>query len=207
MKLISMTVAFLFTFAVFANEQQLPLKLNVDGQPSFGIQYSYDEDFSWSFNYSTTISNQTLSTLPDAFYWNIQDEASGNLFAQWSKIDKRALMVGSIGLQDRAVLTSLLPNLKSVKIVYGSMNQLGVIEILFSVPVGPLCKSYPSHFVDLTNTSKKACEVVIQDITDSQPECRDLKDQLILYLNKNLLTCGVAKNHYAKKGCGNLNCH
>lgn len=206
MKFTTIVLGLLFALNVFAGEQELTLKPKADGQPNFGIQYAYDVDFAWSFTYTTTISNQTLSSLPNTVFWNIQDLKTGKFVGQWTEIDKGFLMVGSIGFSDRAVVSSLLPNLKTSKVVYGTMNTHGTVDILFSIPIGPLCQNYPNHIVDMTDTSKKACDVKQQDIPDNQAECKKWETELLDYVKQGLLTCEIAKRHYAKKGCGVLSC-
>lgn len=167
MKFTTMALGILFSLNVFAGEQELTFKTHADGKPSFGIQYAYDVDFVWSFTYATTITNQTLSSLPNSVYWNVKDVKTGQLITQWTEVDKGILMVGSIGFSDRAVVKSLLPNLKTAKVVYGTMNTQGNIEILFSIPIGPLCQNYPNQIIDITDSSKKACDVKVQDIPET----------------------------------------
>jgi hypothetical protein len=206
MKFTVVALGLLFSFNVLAVEQELTLKSKADGQPSFGIQYAYDVDFAWSFTYATTISNKTLASIPNSIFWNILDTKKNQLITKWTETDKASLMVGSIGISDRMVVTSLLPVMKMSKIIYGVMNPQGTIETLFSIPLSSLCQNYPTHIVDLTNTSAKACEVKAQDIPDNQSECKDWESELLDYVNQGLLTCEIAKKQYAKKGCGVLSC-
>ena len=158
------------------------MKPNANGQPSFGIHYAYDTDFAWAFTYTTTISNHTLASLPNTVIWNIVDMKHNRLLADWTEIDKEMLMVGTLGISNRPVITTLLPNLKTAKVVYGIKNQQGIIETYFSIPIGPLCQNYANHFVDLTNTSKKACEVKAEDIPDVQTECKEWEIELLDYV-------------------------
>lgn len=206
MKSVILPIIFLFSISTFAAEQELTLKPKADGQPSFGIQYAYDSDFAWAFTYTTTISNQTLASLPNTVFWNIVDVKQNRLLADWTEIDKGMLMVGSLGISNKPVIATLLPSLKNTKVVYGIKNQQGTVEIYFSIPIGPLCQNYANHFVDLTNTSKKACEVKAEDIPDVQAECREWETELLDYVKEGLLTCAIAKKHYANKGCGDLAC-
>lgn len=108
MKFTAVALCLLFSLNVFAVEQELILKSKADGQPSFGIQYAYDVDFAWSFTYATTISNQTLSSLPNSIFWNIQDNKTSKLITQWTEINKGSLMIGSIGFFDRTIVNFIL---------------------------------------------------------------------------------------------------
>jgi hypothetical protein len=195
-----------FSISNFAAEQELTLKPKGDGQPSFGIQYSYDSDFSWTFTYTTTISNQALTSLPSNVFWNIFDVKQNRLFAEWTEIEKGMLMVGSLNINSRLDIATLLPNMKNAKVVFGIKNQLNEFETYFSIPIGPLCQNYSSHFVDLTNTSKKACEVKAEEIPNVLTECKELATELLNYVKDGLLNCTIAKKQYTKKGCGNLTC-
>ena len=207
MKFTAIAFCLLFSLNAFAVEQELSLKSRLNGQPSFGIQYAYDVDFVWSFTYATTISNQTLSSLPNIILWNIQDTKTNKTLTKWTEIDKGSLMIGTLRVSDRSTITSLLPVLKTAKVIFRVMTQQESVEKLFSIPFGPLCQKYPTHFVDLTNTSLKGCEVKAQDIPDNQSECNEWENEFLDYVNQGLLTCEIAKKQYAKRGCGILSCH
>jgi hypothetical protein len=94
MKLLVIYFSMLVSCLVFANEQELILKLKPDGKPSFGIQYAYDTDIVWSFTYSTTISNQTLSTLPNEIYWNVLNLNTNQVVNAWTRTDKSRQSLG-----------------------------------------------------------------------------------------------------------------
>ena len=206
MKFVLIALTLLLSISSFAAEQELTLQPKADGQPSFGIQYAYESDFAWVFTYATTRSKQSIASLPSKVFWNILDVRQNRLLSTWTEDDKEILITGAIGISDKTVVAALLPNLKNAKVVYGIKNQQGLLEIYFSIPIGPLCQNYASHFTDLTNTSKKACEVKAEDIPDFQAECKEWKAELLEYVKQGLLSCDTAKKQSAKKSCGELIC-
>jgi len=206
MKTTFMMTCLLFACQAFATEQELTLQTESNGQPQFGIQYSYDVNAAWVFTYTTTISNQTLATLPNSIFWIVIDTQTNQPFNDWSEINNSDLVVGSLGISSKPALANLLPNLRSAKVAFGTKNAQGVVEVLFSIPLGPLCQNYPTHFMDLTNSSKAACTVSSQDIPDWQSECKQLEKQFLSYVKKGSLTCEIAKKQFAKRACGVLPC-
>ncbi len=201
------SVLFLISISVSGAEEELELKLNTNGQPVFGIQYAYDYDFAWAFTYTTTLSNLDLESLPKTVFWNVLQSKQCNLVTSWKEISKSDLQTGTISLRDKTEVSSLLPSLKTAKVVFAVKTQQGTFEILYSIPIGPLCQNYSTnHFVDMTNSSKKGCEVQAKDIPDAQSECNSWATELLDFVQQKLISCATAKAHFATRGCGTLVC-
>jgi hypothetical protein len=206
MKSVALVIGIFLSVSAFAAEQQLSLKIKPDGQPSFGIQYAYDIDATWTFNYDTTISSQTLAALPNTIFWSLINVNTNQLLSDWIEIDKTQLAKATINISSKSILANVLPNLNWAKTVYGVKNAQGGVDILFSIPIGPLCQIYANHFMDLTKPSRAACTVTAADIPDWASECKNLEKTFLDYVKRGLLTCNIAKAQYAKRECGTLAC-
>ncbi len=206
-RIILFPILFLISISALGAEKELELKMNPNGQPVFGIQYAYDYDFAWAFTFTTTLSNLDLESIPNTVFWNVLQSKQNNLVFSWKEISKIALQTGTISLRDKSEVSILLPNLKTAKVVFALKTHQGTFEILYSIPIGPLCQNFSTnHFVDMTNSSKKGCDVQAKDIPDAQAECHSWAEELLDFVHQKLISCATAKAHFATRGCGTLVC-
>ncbi len=201
-----LTASITLANTTFVNSQQLPLNNRPDGKPSFRIQYAYDSDMVWAITYSTSITGQALAKVPDTIYWNILNQKTNKLINSWTEVKTSALVASSLGITEKTVVAELLPNLKFASLVFSVKDVQYNFDVIYSFPIGPLCTNHPTHFLDLTNTSKRACTVTANDIPDFQSECKELAEELLGYVNGNLISCEIAKKKYSKDSCGVLSC-
>jgi hypothetical protein len=191
------------TFAGIGSE--LGIKLDSQGKPAFGVQYAYDVDSAWVLTYTTTLSNASLAALPSTVKVNVIDTKTGIYLSEWQDVAKTTLIVGQYSIKQKSVLMSLLPNQRTLAVVFGVEGGGNTITPKFHLNIGKLCQNSPDNFVDLTQ-GKKGCDVQSSDLPGFTTECREWAEELLDYVKQDLITCDLAKAQYSKKGCGDLSC-
>ncbi len=63
---------------------------------SFGMQYVYDIDKSWSFTFASDISNQALQSTPANLQWNLMNVKNNRVLQDWSVTNKSDLVAGTV---------------------------------------------------------------------------------------------------------------
>lgn len=92
--------------------------------------------------------------------------------------------------------------MKDAKLVFSK----DMVEFIFHISIGGLCEAHPNNIVDLSNSDNPKCVVRKEQLPDLDEECRELKNELMDWLEKDLVTCELAKRHYEDNACGELNC-
>lgn len=184
---------------------ELEIKPNLQGKPAFGVHYAYDADSAWMLTYATTISNEILAALPATIKVNVINTKTGTYLTEWKDVDKATLVVGGYKVEEKPVLTSLLPNQHTLAVVFGTEEAGKKITPKFHLNIGKLCQNSPDNFVDLT-LGKKGCDVKSSDLPDWATECKEWASKLLDFVKQDFITCDTAKAQYSKNGCGELPC-
>lgn len=183
-----------------------------DGHYQLGVHYSYDSGdmgkeflITWGILFGTTIPQQDVANLPEKLKWNVFNPKSNTYLADWNNqptISGKDLFLGSVAA-DKDLAKNIIGNQVSVVLVFGDLNG----NPLYNLNLGKLCKSLPTYFSNVTDSTKLCHQVSVTDIeNEKQKFCDDKKEELLDYVKNGLLRCEIANNKFQSLGCGQLQC-
>lgn len=212
--LIATTILFI---NVTSNASDLGKTLDLEVDPStgnyqLGVHYAYDAgvmgdkfNLSWSMLFGTKTTNQELATLPAQIKWNLFNNKTNKFLDDWANrptISGNDLKLGNVGVESD-LAKQVIGNQSSISIVFATTEG----SPLYNLNVGQFCKSLPTYFVNLTDTSKRCDAVTVAEIDAAQKDfCNDSAEELFKYVKDGLITCEAARKTYLGKGCGELSC-
>ncbi len=157
-------LSFLSALVFFSAQAQVDLGKKIDllkgqnGKPSFGLQYSIEEDAFFSTSFSV-LGNQLIGTKPDSInpiFWAVINITTGEFLVPWTQ-DTRfpssaTILPGStqaFGYSIRDVPTALkaLRSLKSSAFVFSLKNQSPKASVY--IDLRELCQKFPEKFMNL----------------------------------------------------------
>jgi hypothetical protein len=182
--------------------KELSPKVGSTGEAAFGLNYAYDVDRSWSLTFTSNLTSGEIGQLPQVLFWNVIDKKTNSPYLDWKQIGRSELLVSTFDVNEVTPLFKFLPNMKDSVVVISANKSNG----LYYIDLKALCERYPINISDMSNTMNAKCVVNPSQLPDMGAECKNLTKQMGDYVKRGLLTCTIANNQLAKKGCAPLAC-
>ena len=213
-KIICILLAFTLNSLASPNfGKNLPLATDPQtGHLQLGVHFAYDSGYvgnkftlSWGILFGSALTQPDLAVLPAELKWNLYNETSANYLTDWaqaSTLASRDLLLGTVSAQD-SLAKLAIGNQGKLILVFADLSG----KPLYNLNLGHLCKTQPSYFVNLTETSKKCDQVSVSEIDQAQIQfCADSTEELLTFVHDGTLSCKKATEMSVDRGCAVLAC-
>ncbi len=129
--------------------------IDSQGKPNIGMQYAYDDVYSWTLLIKSNLSQNEISKLPPKLYWALMNLKTNEVYQSWIEMGKFDVFMTQYNVREAKDVLRFLPNMKDSAILI-SVDQNA---ILYNINLGNICRSYPTHINDLTNSDIPKCAV------------------------------------------------
>lgn len=192
--------------SVFAHSnwgKKLEIQTNSTGTPKeLGLRYSYDFAWGWQISFISTLKSEDIASLPERLTAQLINPSNNKVYHTFEEIPKTQLLFTQLTIHNQTELREILPVQKDLTLAFINPEDNSYI---YNFSLNEICTQHSLAVKDLTRKDRKSCVVDPQDFFGRE-ECAAYRLRLLESIKQGFITCTVAKEYYAKMGCGVLDC-